>query len=116
MLHNGLKPEVALLDQENIEVPGKERPHRSLIQRIEHEHESEFQGKKIGDLVRVVQPTKPLLNHIDEKKRKEFCDWAIKKLDEGAIFVSSDESYHEIGGPFRQKPRITVPKGEDAHQ
>lgn len=95
----------AVLDQENIDISGKKRPYRSLIQRIQHQHESEFEGRKIGDLVRVVQ-----------KDRKEFCDWAMVKLDEGAIFICSDKSWHEIGGPVRQKPRITKPKAEDPHQ
>lgn len=116
MVHNNLQPTVAVLDQENIDIPGKKRPHRSLIQRLQHQHESEFEGRKIGDLVRVVQPTKPRLSGVDEKDRKEFCDWAMVKLDEGAIFICSDESWHEIGGPVRQKPRITKPKAEDPHQ
>lgn len=87
LIHNDLQPHVAVLDQENIDIPGKKPPHRLLIQRIQHKHESEFDGQIVGDLVRVVQPSKPQLNHTHQKKRE--------KLYEGAIFIYSDESWHE---------------------
>ena len=39
---------------------------------------------------------KPHLAPGDELKRKEWCDWAIKEIENGAIFICSDESIHEI--------------------
>lgn len=114
--HHDLQPHIAVLDQENIDIPGKKKPHRSLIQRIQHQHESQYNGETMTNLVRVLQPTKPQLNHTHEKKREEFCEWAIQKLKEGAIFICSDESWHEIGGPVRHRQRITKPVGVDSHQ
>lgn len=105
MVHNDLQPAVAVLDQENIDIPREKRPYRSLIQCIQHQHESEFEGRKIGDLVRVIQPTKPRLSGVDEKARKGFCDWAMVKLDEGATFIV----VMNLGMRLGQKPRITKP-------
>lgn len=51
-----------------------------------------------------------------KKNERSFCDWAIKKLDEGAIFICSDESWHEVGGPARHKLKVTKPIGWDSHQ
>lgn len=74
MVYNMLKPTIAALDQENIEVPGEKQPSRSLMEHIQHEHHSQFEGREIGDLVRAVQPTNPRLSRIDEKDRKRLCD------------------------------------------
>lgn len=51
LVHNDLQPHLAVLDQENIDIPGKKCPHRSLIERIQHQHESEFNGQVVGNLV-----------------------------------------------------------------
>lgn len=74
LIHNDLQPHVAVLDRENIDIPGKKHPHRSLIKRIQHQQESEFDGQVMGNLVQVVQPNKPQLNHTNEQKREEFCE------------------------------------------
>lgn len=39
--------------------------------------------------------------------RYEYLGWAIQKLDEGAIFIFSDEDYHNFGGVPHKKQRIT---------
>lgn len=41
------------------------------------------------------------------ERRYEYLGWAIQKLDEGAIFIFSDEDYHNFGGVPHKKQRIT---------
>lgn len=74
LVHNNLQPHVAVLDNKNIDIPGKKRPHQLLIQKIQYEHKSKFDGQLIDNLVWVIQPRKPELNYTHEKKREEFCD------------------------------------------
>ncbi len=43
--------------------------------------------------------------------RLEYSEWALAKLDEGAIFIFSDEDYHNFGGAPDKKQRIIKIKG-----
>ena len=96
--HSNLQPYTAVLDQENIEIPGQKRPSRSLIERVQHEHQhTSSKGEEIGELIRGRMAKKPCTNADETSNRKEFCKWAMKKLNEGAIFVCTDETYHEVG-------------------
>lgn len=45
----------------------------------------------------------------------EFADWALQKLNEGALFVFTDESWVNLGNPKRRKRRISRPKGSNAY-
>ena len=58
-----------------------------------------------------VRPLKPPLTDEGRKERLEFCIWAIEELKKGAIFIFSDETYHEIGGPPRKKQKTSRPVG-----
>lgn len=42
-----------------------------------------------------------------EKKQEEFCNWAIKKLNKGAIFIYSDESWLEVSESVHYKFKVT---------
>ena len=112
--HPADSPLEAVIGKENICIPGKRKPSRSLIERVQHQHiHKEPNGELVGELVRAAQPEKPRLGKQDERKRKEFCDFAIEKIEtKGAIFIASDECYHEIrGGTRNKRRRITRVKG-----
>ena len=111
--HSKDSPQVAV-EKENIEIPGgKNPPPRSLIENIQHKHihkrkrpntekdEVEF----IHEITRVRQPKKPRLGEKDYPARKTFCEWAKQQLAEGAKFIVSDESSHEIKGTQRKGPK-----------
>lgn len=117
--HSNLPPTTAVLDQENIDIPAagskRKRPSRSIIERIQHEHEhyDSEQDKVISELVRGRSAKKPRTDTDSNDVRKEFCSWALGKLKEGAIFIYSDKTYHEVGvksGP----ENITQLKGAPA--
>lgn len=85
-----LKPKEAVLDKENIDIPGgRKRPSRSMIERIQHEHVHEAEGEEIGEIFRGVQPTKPILTEKGKAHRKKFCWWAIERLDQGDVLFSA---------------------------
>ncbi len=44
--------------------------------------------------------------------RLEYSEWALANLDEGAIFIFSDEDYHNFGGASNKKQQITKMEGE----
>jgi hypothetical protein len=48
--------------------------------------------------------------HFDD--RDIFCQWAIIRVQHGAIFIFTNESLIEVGGSPRQKPKISRPKGQ----
>ena len=111
-----LKPREAVLDKENIDISGGEkRPTRSMIERIQHEHTHQAGNEQIGEIVGGIQPTKPLLTDKGKADRKRFCDWAMERIDEGDIFIFSDEHYNEISGNPHKKPNISRPKGSDPY-
>ena len=39
--------------------------------------------------------------------RYNYAGWALEKLDQGAIFIFSDEDYHNFGGAPHKKQKIT---------
>jgi hypothetical protein len=63
---------------------------------------------------RKVEQYKPALDADTMEWRVEFCAWALKELENGALFVNSDETYHSIGGHPHKKQKITTWKGEPA--
>ena len=37
-------------------------------------------------------------------KREWFCEWALERIEkQNDIFIFSDESWHEVGGPLHKK-------------
>ncbi len=111
-----LKPKETVLEKENIDFPGgKKRPTRSMIERIQHEHTHQVGDEEIGEIVRGIQPTKPMLTEKGKAHRKRFCGWAIGRINEGDIFIFSDEHYNEIGRNPHKKPKISRPKGSDPY-
>ena len=117
--HSNLQPYTAVFDQENIEVPGQKRPSRSLIERVQHEHQHTSQhtsskGEEVGELVRVRMAKKPRTNADEASHRKDFCKWALKELEEGAIFICTDETYHQVGDKIAPGTNCTRPKGAAA--
>ena len=102
--HSHLKPHITVLDQENIVVSGKKRPSRSLLERVQHEHHHvDSDGHKYDELVRGRMAKKPRLGKDNEQDRRDFCVWCLEKLAEGAIFICSDEKFHEVGAESRRK-------------
>ena len=51
-----------------------------------------------------------------KKKRKEFCDQAIKKLNKGAIFIYSDEFQYEVDRLVYHKLRVTKLVSQNLHK
>jgi hypothetical protein len=83
---------------------------RSTAERIAHEHRDPLCNK---ELVRVVQPIKPLISLDIQDLRVEYANWCTEKLDAGAVFIFVDETYMHFGGQPRKKAKITKPKGAD---
>ena len=74
--YSDMKPHEAVIDQENISIPGMpadKRLARSIIERVAHIHEHVQGERKIGEISRVVQSNKPLLTHVNENKRLTIC-------------------------------------------
>ena len=86
---------------------------RSTIAKIAQEHRDSEHNYRIKW---AVQSLKPPLNDTDKRRRVEFCEWAIKELNNEAIFIFSDETYHEIGGRPRKKQKFSRPQGISSHQ
>ena len=82
---------------------------RSLVERVAHEHRD---PQHDYDIVRGTRPLIPALSVFNMDQRNVFAQWIIQKIKEGAIFIFTDESAIEIGGPPRKKPRISRPKGQ----
>lgn len=82
---------------------------RRKIERIAHDHRDRAHPRPI---VRRAQQIKPFLNLDTMEWRLEYSEWALAKLDEGAISVFSDEDYHNFGGAPHKKHRITRMEGE----
>ena len=80
---------------------------------LKHTHQAD-DGHIVKRIKRKIEPKKPRLNHFDEYKRTNLCDWIIKELDKGSIFIANDECYHEIQGGDRKRRRISVEKGKSA--
>ena len=82
---------------------------RSTVENVAHLHRDPIHDY---DIVRRVRPQIPSLSFAHFDDRDLFCQWAIRKLLEGAIFIHSDESNLEIGGGHRTKPKISRPRGQ----
>jgi hypothetical protein len=82
-----------VIDQENLPYA------RSTIEKIAKEHSSTLIPRPI---VRKTQQNKCYLDAADHQLRLKFCDWALKEIENGAIFIFVDESYISFGG-VRQK-------------
>ena len=116
--HSNLQPYTAVMNQKNIEIPDQKRPSRSLIERVQHEHQHTSQhtsskGEEVGELVRGKIAKKPRINADEASNRKDFCKWALKELKEEAIFVCTDETYHQVGVKSAST-NCTRPKGASA--
>ena len=115
-----VRSQQAVLNKENITVRGMPRnkgPARSIIERVQYQHEHIVDGEIVGEIVRVVQSIKPLRINKNENHRKRLCKWASDRIDDGDIFIYSDEAWHEIGGwPSEKKSKISIVKGADPHE
>ena len=73
--HFNLQPFIAILNQENVEIFDKKRFSRSLIERVQHEHEHfNENGKRVSEFVRDKIAKKFRIEVDDDKQRKSFCD------------------------------------------
>jgi hypothetical protein len=117
--HPHMKQWEAVEKENLLDVPGQRIPRkrpqkrlsRSLIERVAHDHihltdKNEF----IEEIVRGRVAKKPRLNGPHEEARVRFCHWALKELEDGAIFICSDEVYHEIGASSGAQ-KCSRPKG-----
>ena len=77
---------------------------RHTVENIVKEHRNEANPYAIKWGVR---SSKPHLGPFDEQIREEYCEWVIIQLDNGAIFIFSDETYIEIGGSPRKKQKVS---------
>ncbi|KAI4284192.1 MAG: hypothetical protein L6R38_001608 [Xanthoria sp. 2 TBL-2021] len=116
--YNKEKPQQAVkMEKENIDIPTKpsQKPlSRPMIERIQYKHIHKLpDGMFIEEIVRGAIPTKPRLNKVHIAERLAWCRWAIKEIEEkGAIFIYSDEAYHQVnGGRSRKRRRMSRPKG-----
>jgi hypothetical protein len=82
---------------------------RSVIERVAHQHRD---PEHPYEIVRGTRPLIPALSieHFDD--RDIFAQWAIIKIEQGAIFIFTDESAIEVGGKPRTKPKISRPRGQ----
>ncbi len=84
---------------------------RRKVERIAHDHRD---PANLRTIVRSAQQIKPFLTLDIMEWRFEYSEWALAKLDEGVIFIFSDENYHNFGGAPNKKQQITKIKGEPA--
>lgn len=109
-----------MIDKENTTIPGiseEKRPAQSIIKNVQHQHSHEADGQEIGDIVRVNEAVKSRLTEVNKVKRKKFCEWALNRIEQhNDIFICSDESWHEVGGPLHKKRRVSVPKEVGAYE
>lgn len=82
---------------------------RSTLENIAHDHRDEAHPRAI---VRAAQQQKPFLTLDNMEWRYEYSFWALAELQKGAIFIFSDEDYHNFGGVPHKKQRITRMEGE----
>jgi hypothetical protein len=80
---------------------------RSTIENIMYTHNETPISQK-------VEQYKPVLDTDTMEWRLEFCIWALKELENGALFVNSDETYYCVGGHPHKKEKISCWKGEPA--
>ena len=83
--------------------------HTSIIDRVARTHRDKAHNYAI---VRRTRPLIPSLRIQHFNDRDIFCQWAILRVRAGAIFIFTDESMVEVGGPPRSKPRISRPRGQ----
>lgn len=109
-----------MIDKENItipRIPEEKRPARSIIENVQHQHSYEVDGQEIRDIVRINEAVKARLTEANKAKRKQFCEWALERIEQhNDIFICSDESWHEVGGPLHKKGQVSVPKGVGAYE
>lgn len=109
-----------MIDKENITIPGMpegKRPARLMIENVQHQHSHKVDGQEINDIVHVNEAVKPRVNEANKAKRKRFCEWALERIEKhNDIFIYSDESWHEVGGPLHKKRQVSVPKGVGAYE
>ena len=67
---------------------------------------------KIG---RYTPRIKPTLDEFGRQKRVQFARQALQKLDEGALFVFTDESWINLGNAKRRKKELSRAVGSDAY-
>lgn len=70
-----LKSQEAVIDKENITIPGileETRPAQSIIENVQHQHSYEVDGQEIRDIVRISEAVKPRLTEANKAKRKQF--------------------------------------------
>lgn len=84
---------------------------QSTIKKIACEHTDPEHPRTI---VCGVKQIKPFLTLDNMEWRIEYCEWALKMLKEGAIFIFSDEDYRTFGGAPHKKQRVTRMEGEPA--
>ena len=53
-----------------------------------------------------IRPAKPRIGPFHEQIREEYCGWAIKQCNEGALFIFSDETDIEIAEPHAKDERF----------
>jgi hypothetical protein len=69
----------------------------------------------IKEIVRGRVAKKPRINKSHAHQRKEFCEHTLKELANGAIYICSDEKYHEVGAKSGGE-NVTRPKRVDAER
>jgi len=70
---------------------------------------------KKAKVSRSIVPRKPSLNAAGRKRRLNFAHWALERLDNGDIFIFSDETYIEIG-EIREKTRVSHIRGQNSNE
>ena len=88
---------------------------------IAHDLEITYGRRQIHDSLKkakvskVVMPEKPRLNADNRQKRLDFAYWALERLENGDVFVFSDETYIEIG-ERRGKVKVSHIRGQDINE
>ena len=87
--------ETAIMDEEHQDMTFSEVAQelgisaaRSTLEKVMHEEHK---------IHRCTPRIKPRLTQLDHQKRLNFAQWALHKLDEGVIFVFTDETWHNLG-------------------
>lgn len=95
--HPHTKPFQAVVDKENIEISGRKRPSRFLIETVQHQHTHVDEDNQVlNEIIRGRVAKKPRLNKSHRERRKKFCEHTLKEIANGAIYICSDKKYHEI--------------------
>ena len=84
---------------------------RSTIEKIAHEHRDPVHHYAIK---RRIAQYKPPLDDDLKEWRLEYAQWALAELNNGAIFIFSDETYPSFGGHPYKKQRVTMGEGQPA--